>query len=76
MRAVPVASRCSSLYSCVITLLDRAFPSSPFRVRYEISGQQVRGCWLGYHSGESGKRPYEDAGGGPLTLAACASWLR
>lgn len=76
LQAAPSAARCSSLRACEVTYVDRAFPGSPFRVRYRIVGQQVRGCWLGLHGGMVGRRPYEDAGGGPPTLAACTSWVR
>lgn len=75
VRATPSAFRCSSLRACEVTYVDRAFPKSPFRVRYRIQGQQVRGCWMGVHAGFVGERPYEDAGGGPPTLAACTSWV-
>ncbi len=76
LHAAPSAARCPSLRACEVTYVDRAFPGSPFRVRYRIVGQQVRGCWLGLHDGIVGRRPYEDAGGGPPTLAACTSWVR
>ena len=76
LKATPTGFRCSSLRTCEVTYVDRAFPDSPFRVRYGISGQQVPGCWMGVHRGETGQRPYEDAGGGMRTLAACASWVR
>jgi hypothetical protein len=76
LRAAPRAFRCRSLRVCEVTYIDEAFPASPFRVRYRITGQQVRGCWMGLHEGISGRRPYDDAGGGPPTLAACVSWVR
>jgi hypothetical protein len=76
LHAAPVSSECSALRACEVTYVDSLFPDSPFRIRYRIVGQQVRGCWLGRHQGFLDERPYEDAGGGPLSLAACASWVR
>jgi hypothetical protein len=76
LHAAPVSSECTTLRTCEITYVDSAFPDSPFRIRYRIVGQQVRGCWMGRHQGFLEEKPYEDAGGGPLSLAACASWVR
>jgi hypothetical protein len=73
--AVPRASRCASLNRCEVTYADPAFPASPYRVRYRIAGQQVRGCWMGMREVVIDPMPYEDAGRGRLELAACASWL-
>jgi hypothetical protein len=74
--ATPVSSECSTLRACDVTYVDSLFPDDPFRIRYRIFGQQVSGCWLGRHRGFLDERPYEDAGGGPLSLAACGSWIR
>lgn len=74
--AAPVSFECPTLRTCDVTYVDSAFPDSPFRVRYRILGQQVRGCWMGRHRGFLEERPHDNAGGGPLSLAACASWVR
>jgi hypothetical protein len=74
---VPVARavRCPSLDRCEITYVDPAFPSSPYRVRYRIAGEQIPGCWMGM-IGSVEERPYEDAGVGSQEIASCASWVR
>lgn len=65
LHAAPSASQCPSLRMCEVEYVDRAFPDSPFQVRYGIAGQQISGCWTGRHQGILGQRPYEDAGGVP-----------
>jgi hypothetical protein len=75
VNAVPQASSCTSLKSCVVTYVDPAFPNSPYRVRYRIAGQQVPGCWMGMRSGALDRLPFSDAFAGRLELAACVSWL-
>jgi hypothetical protein len=74
---VPVvrAVDCPSLRLCEITYVDPIFPSSPYRVRYRIAGEQIPGCWMGM-IGSVEERPYEDAGVGSQEIASCASWLR
>jgi hypothetical protein len=66
---------CRSLGACEATLFDPAFPRRPYRVRYSIAGQQVSGCWLGWHDGVRGELPYDDAPRGPYRLVGCANWL-
>jgi hypothetical protein len=75
VKAVPRASRCLSLRVCEVTYADPLFPGSPYRVRYSIAGQQVRGCWIGLRGRLTGTRPYDDSGSGRTFLAGCASWL-
>jgi hypothetical protein len=72
----PQRARCASLRSCVITYVDPAFPKSPYRIRYVVAGEQVRGCWMAMRERILDPRPFEDAGTGRLELAGCASWLR
>jgi hypothetical protein len=74
--SVPQASSCASLKVCTVTYVDPAFPGSPYRVRYRIAGQQVRGCWLGWREGAIDPLPFPDATIGQSDLAACSSWLR
>ncbi len=74
--SVPQASSCASLKMCTVTYVDPAFPDSPYRVRYRIAGQQVRGCWLGWRQGAIDPLPFRDATIGQADLAACSSWLR
>ena len=74
--SVPQASSCASLKVCTVTYVDPAFPDSPYRVRYRIAGQQVRGCWLGWREGAIDPLPFPDATTGQSNLAACSSWLR
>jgi hypothetical protein len=74
--SAPVSFECATVRRCDVTYVDRAFPDSPFRVRYQIVGQQVDGCWMGRHRGFLEERPHDNAGGGPPSLAACVSWVR
>lgn len=76
LNSVPQAASCSSLKLCTVTYLDPAFPDLPYRVRYRIAGQQVRGCWLGWRQGAIDPLPFSDATIGQADLAACTSWLR
>jgi hypothetical protein len=76
LQSVPRSSRCPSLGVCLVTYVDPAFPAAPYRVRYGIAGEQIRGCWMGLRQGVMDPRPFEDAAIGRLELAACASWLR
>lgn len=69
-------AECSSLHACTVTLVTPGFPKQPYRVRFEMFGQQVSGCWLGWYSGAIDPFPYPDAGTGPLELAGCLHWLR
>jgi len=66
---------CSSLRSCLVTLVTPGFPHQPYRVRYRIAGEQINGCWMGMYAGAVDPLPYSDAGTGPLELAGCRSWL-
>jgi hypothetical protein len=68
--------RCPSLHSCELTYVDPAFATAPYRIRYRIAGEQVRGCWMGMRSAVLDPLPYPDAGRGRLELAGCGSWLR
>ncbi len=74
--AKPTAARCASLRSCEITYADPDFPNSPYRVRYRIAGQQVRGCWMAWRQAILDKPPYEDAWQGRQHIAGCISWLK
>jgi hypothetical protein len=74
LTAVPVESRCRSLRSCDVTYADPSFPDSRYRVRYQIAGAQVRGCWMGLRQSVLDPMPYEDSGRGRLQLAGCATW--
>lgn len=69
-------ARCSSLHSCTVTLVTPGFPTTPYRVRYRIAGQQLPGCWMALNDGPIDALPYRVAGNGPLELAGCRSWLR
>jgi hypothetical protein len=73
--AIPTKVRCASLQACEITYVDPDFPSSPYRERYRIAGQQVPGCWMAWRDATLDKLPYEDAWHGRLQLAGCVSWL-
>jgi hypothetical protein len=75
VKAIPQASRCVSLRLCEVTYADPLFPRSPYRVRYAIAGQQVKGCWLGLHGRTIDPMPYDDAGRGRVFVAGCVSWL-
>jgi hypothetical protein len=74
--SIPTGARCPSLRACVVTYLEPAFPSQPYRVRYEVAGQQLSGCWIAYGGRALDDLPYDDAGHGRPFLAGCASWLR
>jgi hypothetical protein len=71
----PQRVRCASLGYCVITYVDPAYPKMPYRIRYRVAGQQVRGCWMAMRERGLDPRPFEDAGTGRGELAGCASWL-
>jgi hypothetical protein len=75
VRAIPRSSRCLSLRLCEVTYVDPAFPRSPYRRRYSIAGQQVRGCWIGLRGRTLDPMPYQDAGYGRFLVAGCGSWL-
>ena len=70
------AVRCTSLGSCIVTLVTPGFPKQPYRVRFAIAGQQIPGCWLAWSDGLLDRLPYPDAGRGPQGLAGCRDWLR
>jgi hypothetical protein len=71
MRAVG----CSSLTTCQATFADQLFLQSPYRVRYQIEGEQLAGCWMARAKHVLDPLPYEDTYQGP-TPAGCSSWLR
>ena len=52
---------CPSLSSCEVTYVDPDFPSSPYRVRLRIGGEQVNGCWMSLRDGGDDP-PYEMRG--------------
>jgi hypothetical protein len=66
---------CTGLTTCQATFADPLFPDSPYRVRYQIEGEQVAGCWAARTKRILDPLPYEDTYKGP-TPAGCASWLR
>jgi hypothetical protein len=66
---------CASLHSCLVMLVTPGFPKQPYRVRFQIVGQQLAGCWLGWYREAVDQFPYPDAGTGPLELAGCKNWL-
>ena len=70
-----IATRCESLHLCVLTFMTPGFPKQPYRVPYLIFGQQVNGCWMGWHQRNLDPLPYTDAGNGPMELAGCRHWL-
>jgi hypothetical protein len=74
--AKPTSARCVTLSSCQLTYVDPDFRKSPYRVRYRIAGEQVRGCWMAWREATVDKPPYEDAWKGRLQLAGCIAWLR
>jgi hypothetical protein len=75
-RAIPIRARCPSMRVCETTYADPAFPRATYRVRYQISGQQVAGCWIASRGEVLGELPYGDAGHGRLLPTGCESWLR
>jgi hypothetical protein len=75
IEAIPSAVECRALTSCEVTYEDPGFPASPYRVRYRIAGQQIRGCWMGLNQGLVGRPPFDDARRGRAQLAGCSSWL-
>lgn len=74
--SIPKGARCSSLHACVVTYLEPVFPRSPYRIRYQVAGQQLSGCWIAYGGRALDDLPYDDAGHGRPFLAGCRSWLR
>jgi hypothetical protein len=72
----PQRARCASLHVCEITYVDPAYPKTPYRIRYRVAGEQVRGCWMAMRDRILGQRPFEGSGIGRLELAGCAGWLR
>jgi hypothetical protein len=65
---------CPSLTVCQVTYTDPLFPDAPYRVRYEIEGEQIGGCWMAARPRVLDPLPYEDTYKG-AELAGCASWL-
>ena len=74
--SIPKGARCPSLRACVVTYLEPVFPRSPYRVRYQVAGQQLAGCWIAYGGRALDDLPYDDAGHGRSFLAGCGSWLQ
>jgi hypothetical protein len=60
---------------CHATYTDPLFPDTPYRVRYQIEGEQIAGCWMTRWPRALDPLPYEDTYKGS-ELAGCATWLR
>jgi len=71
----PHRARCASLHYCEITYVDPAYPKTPYRIRYQVAGEQVRSCWMAMRERILDPRP-DGAGIGRLELAGCADWLQ
>ena len=69
-----LSTRCPSTTVCQVMFTDPLFSEQPYRIRYEIGGEQTAGCWLVRDREELDEPPYDDAyARGPA--AGCVSWL-